>query len=176
MGPKDQKNQQDQTTPQARKELMIWVNVEKCTGCRLCEQVCAVHHTGQTNTIRSRIMVVKWEDEGYYLPLLCQQCEEPACAEVCPRDAITRDEHGAMIVDEHLCIGCKLCVGACPFGAMAFDTHARKVFKCDLCGGEPTCASFCLAGALEVRPLEASSRNKRREAARNYGELLRKHT
>jgi len=158
-----------------QKEIIIWVHNEKCTGCRLCEQVCAAYHTGQTNTIKSRITVVKWEDEGYYLPITCQQCEEPACAQVCPRDAIARDGFGAMVIDMEKCIGCKLCVGACPFGAMAFDTGARMVFKCDLCGGEPTCAGFCLAGALAVRPLEASSRNKRREAARYYGELLRKH-
>jgi len=70
---------------------MITITQKACSGCRQCELVCSVKHTGTANPARARIHVVKWEGEGFYLPMLCQQCLEPACAAVCPKDAISRD-------------------------------------------------------------------------------------
>jgi len=43
---------------------VLVINYEKCTGCRLCELVCAVMHDGISNPTRSRINVMKWESEG----------------------------------------------------------------------------------------------------------------
>jgi molybdopterin-containing oxidoreductase family iron-sulfur binding subunit len=51
------------------------------------------------------------------LPLVCQQCSEPPCMEVCPTGATTKDENGIVLVDRNLCMGCKACVMACPYGA-----------------------------------------------------------
>lgn len=47
----------------------------------------------------------------------CHQCEGAPCLAVCPVDAITRSEE-AIIVNEQICIGCKLCAVVCPFGAI----------------------------------------------------------
>ncbi len=47
---------------------VLVVNHEKCTGCRLCELVCAVKHDGISNPARSRIKVMKWEPEGLIHP------------------------------------------------------------------------------------------------------------
>ena len=53
---------------------LIIIEQSECTGCRQCELVCSVKHTGTANPARARINSVKWEAEGFYLPMLCQQC------------------------------------------------------------------------------------------------------
>ena len=63
---------------------VLYVDHQKCTGCQLCELVCAVSHDGKSNPARSRIRVVKWEAEGLYIPMTCQQCQDAPCLNVCP--------------------------------------------------------------------------------------------
>ena len=154
---------------------VILVDYEKCTGCRQCELVCSVKHTGRSNPSRSRISVIKWEAEGFYLPMLCQQCQEPACMAVCPKDAISRDEESCkVIINYDLCIGCQMCVAACPFGAIGIDVIENKVIKCDLCDGDPLCVRFCEAGALEFVDASIANLRKKRTAALNFSELMKK--
>ena len=131
-------------------DKVLSINHEKCTGCRLCELVCAVKHDGISNPIRSRIKVMKWEHEGLYIPVSCQQCQEAPCLSACPGGAISRNEDLARVeVDYNLCIGCRTCVSVCPFGAMGFNHIDKKVIKCDLCDGDPQCARFCEVNAIE---------------------------
>jgi len=132
------------------KDKVLMINFEKCTGCRLCELVCAVQHDGASNPARSRIRVLKWEMDGVYIPMACQQCQTAPCMSVCPAGAISRnDELNKLEVDYNRCIGCRSCVAACPFGAMGFNSIDKKVFKCDLCDGDPQCVRFCEIQALE---------------------------
>ena len=100
---------------------VLSIDYQKCTGCRTCEQVCSVKHDGVLNPMRSRIKVMKWEAEGLYVPMSCQQCQDAPCLNVCPVKAISRDdEMGLVAVDYDVCIGCRSCVVVCPFGAMSF--------------------------------------------------------
>ncbi len=144
------------------------VNAEKCTGCRLCELVCSVMHEGVSNPAKSRIQVVKWEEEGRYIPVICQQCEDAPCQNVCPVRAISRDKDvGFLKVRYEVCIGCRSCVNICPFGAMNYSPDIRRVFKCDLCGGEPQCVRFCDVKAVDfVDSHNLSQQNKRNSAVR----------
>ncbi|MFO8166201.1 MAG: 4Fe-4S dicluster domain-containing protein, partial [Desulfatiglandales bacterium] len=145
---------------------VLMINYEKCTGCRLCELVCAVMHDGISNPARSRIKVMKWESEGLYIPMTCQQCQDAPCMNVCPVKAISRDEKlGYVKIDYDICIGCRACVSACPFGAMNFNSTDRNVFKCDLCEGDPQCVRFCEVNAIEYVDADDSSLLKKREAA-----------
>ena len=100
------------------------------------------------------------------MPVVCQQCEEPACANICPVQAISRDvDTDAVVVDYDLCVGCRMCVVACPFGAVAFDMDRRQAIKCDLCGGvEPWCVRFCEPGALTFKRPSMVSLDKKRAA------------
>jgi len=145
---------------------VLAIDYEKCTGCRLCELVCSVRHEGVSNPSRSRIKVMKWESEGLYIPMSCQQCEDAPCLNVCPVKAISRDEAlSRVMVDYDVCIGCRSCVTVCPFGAMHFDVIGRKVAKCDLCDGDPQCVSFCDMKAVDYVSADRVSVLKKREAA-----------
>jgi carbon-monoxide dehydrogenase iron sulfur subunit len=156
-------------------EKILVVDHEKCTGCRLCEMVCSVEHARVNNPSRSRIHVIKWQWEGFELPMLCQQCEEAPCVAVCPKDALSHDSSlGRVVLDYDLCIGCKMCVTACPFGGMGIDIVARQVIKCDLCDGNPACARFCDPGALQFVPANSANLKKKREAGQRLSEVMRK--
>ena len=145
---------------------VLYVDHDKCTGCRLCELVCAVSHDGISNPARSRIRVMKWEAEGLYVPMTCQQCQDAPCLNVCPVKAISQDaDTGRVLVDYNVCIGCRSCVSVCPFGAMSFNTTDRRVLKCDLCDGNPQCVRFCEVKAVDFIEANDISIIKQRKAA-----------
>jgi Fe-S-cluster-containing dehydrogenase component len=82
-------------------------------------------------------------------------CEDPACANVCPADAISKDEFGVVHTAEtSRCIGCSNCVLACPFGVPQKQEKAELMMKCNMCydrtsaGKKPMCATVCPSGAL----------------------------
>ena len=151
------------------------IHHEKCTGCRLCELVCAVKHDGISNPTRSRIRVMKWEMEGLYIPMSCQQCEDAPCLNGCPVGAISRNEDlNRVEVDYDTCIGCRTCVSVCPFGAMTYNAVDRKVIKCDLCDGDPQCARFCEVKAIEYPSAVDVSIDIKRNAALRLKEAGKK--
>lgn len=145
---------------------VLVVDAAKCTGCRLCEQVCSVKHEGSVNPYRARIRVVKWETEGEVLPMVCRQCDDPPCQNICPMGAISKyAPTGLVSVDYDKCIGCRMCISACPFGAMDYDLVGSKVMKCDLCGGDPQCARFCDPKAIRFEVKSKTSAEYRKLAA-----------
>jgi len=58
------------------------------------------------------------------LPVMCQHCEHPPCVDVCPTGASFKRADGIVLVDKHICIGCRYCMMACPFKARSF-VHER---------------------------------------------------
>jgi len=130
------------------KTLVIYP--EKCNGCGDCESVCSKKQTGIDNPHRSCIRVIRESDsDAFYLPMTCQQCDDPPCLAACPNSAIFRDDAlDRVLINHQKCVGCQMCVSACPFGAMGFDEVRGKSFKCDLCGGAPECVHICTTGAL----------------------------
>ncbi len=154
---------------------ILTIDSEKCTGCRNCELVCSVRHFGVSNPSLSRIQVVKWEHMGVYIPMSCQQCEDAPCLEVCPKDAIRRDDQlDSVAVDQDLCIGCKMCVAACPFGAMRWSSRGGRVFKCDLCDGDPQCVRFCYTRAVDYQLSRTASVGRMRQAAEKVAKATRR--
>ena len=69
-----------------------------------------------------------------HFPKSCLHCEDAACVTVCPTGAsYKRAEDGIVLVNESICIGCKLCSWACPYGAREFDADEGVMKKCTLC-------------------------------------------
>jgi tetrathionate reductase subunit B len=62
------------------------------------------------------------------LPLMCQHCEYPPCVDVCPTGASFKRADGLVLVDRHICIGCRYCMMACPYKARSF-IHERVEHK-----------------------------------------------
>lgn len=123
-------------------------NAELCTGCRACELACSFHCDGVFQPTKSRIRIVKIDEEGIDVPIGCEHCEDAVCMAVCPVKAIKR-ENDAVLIDNSICIGCKECMVACPFGAINYDPGKKMFYKCDLCGGDPKCVKWCFTGAIE---------------------------
>ena len=106
--------------------------------------------------------------------MICQQCDTPICEIVCPMRAVKRDNKtGALIIDNNLCVGCKLCVMCCPLGGVGIGNN-RKILKCDLCNGDPICVKYCVPGALLFIDANAINLRKRRVAAGKFSDLMKK--
>ena len=55
-----------------------------------------------------------------FLPMMCQHCESPPCVDVCPTGASFKRDDGIVLVNKHICIGCRYCMMACPYKARSF--------------------------------------------------------
>ena len=127
------------------------IDPPKCNGCKDCETACSMRHTGKKKCSRPRIEVLGGGPGGggFHLPVTCQQCIDPPCLLACPKKAIHRDpDLERVVIDEALCVGCRMCVSACPSGAMGFDPDLGLAYKCDLCDGDPQCVKACDRGAI----------------------------
>ena len=113
----------------------ILIDTTKCAdGCTDCVSACETENgwgAGSNNEQKSSdaqkaqwIRKVKLTDKqtGHVqsLPLMCQHCEHPPCVDVCPTGASMKREDGIVLVDKHICIGCRYCMMACPYKARSF--------------------------------------------------------
>lgn len=147
---------------------VLSIDIEKCSGCRMCELVCAFNKEKRIVPHLARITVLQNYAAGLSTPIFCTQCDKAPCIEICPTKALTKDPvTGAVKVNEETCKGCRLCTTVCPVGAISFNSNNKKIYKCDLCDGNPLCAQFCPTGALMYTPALTVSINKRYNQAKN---------
>jgi Fe-S-cluster-containing dehydrogenase component len=135
-----------------QKKLGLVIDLDICVGCHACAVNCKEWNTGGSAGPLTDLMPYGAEPDGVwfnrihafetegadprtvYFPKSCLHCEDAACVTVCPTGAsFKRAEDGIVLVDEELCIGCKLCSWACPYGAREFDEDAGVMRKCTLC-------------------------------------------
>ncbi len=74
------------------KQFVIVVDLDRCIGCRAgCQVGCKMENDIGLGKGRSTLYTVsfgKFPDQRmYYVPVMCQQCEDPACVHVCPTGA-----------------------------------------------------------------------------------------
>lgn len=150
-------------------QKILFVDQEKCTGCKMCEVVCSWKKEEECNPALARIQVVTDKSKSIDYTVVCEQCEKALCYESCPASAIYYNaEFNAWVVDEKKCIGCKTCISACPVAAMNFNTKKGVAIKCDLCEGDPQCVKYCPIGAIEFIEPEKAALKKKRLAAEKF--------
>ena len=153
------------------------IQIEKCIGCGKCVEACTeendvprepfffrtwieryvIKKNGEVSvqSIDTRIEQSKEifdEKEimrSFFVPKLCNQCENPPCVQVCPVGATFKSEDGVILVDENRCIGCRYCIQACPYGARYLHPEKEVADKCTFCyhritkGMLPACVEVC---------------------------------
>jgi len=151
----------------------LLIDVNKCSkDCSACVSACSQENGWKLpenpETDAQWIRKVDLTDNAtgreVSLVAMCQHCEEPPCVDVCPTGASFKRDDGIVLVDKHICIGCRYCMMACPYKARSFihenivdeqKTWAPRgkgtVESCTLCvhrvdaGGTPACVEACNA-------------------------------
>ncbi len=176
------------------------LDISRCIGCRRCVYACVKENNQSRDPQVHWIQVLqfkkggKWvsdlenadkyynpetvpEEEHFYMPTQCQQCEKPPCVRACPTRATWKEDDGIVVVDYNWCIGCRYCMAACPYGARHFNWAAPNISdeeintnthylgnrprmqgvveKCTFCiqrtrkehGQYPACVEICPVGA-----------------------------
>ncbi|OGR07663.1 MAG: 4Fe-4S ferredoxin [Deltaproteobacteria bacterium RIFOXYD12_FULL_50_9] len=99
-------------------------------------------------------------NKAFFVPKLCNQCENPACVQVCPVGATYQTKDGVTLVDRKWCIGCGYCIMACPYGVRFFHPIHKVAEKCTFCyhriskGLKPACVQACPFGARQLGNLK----------------------
>lgn len=138
------------------------ISPKRCNNCKTCEAVCS----------NSAVDVITFDEAAISVPVMCMQCEDAACMNVCPRGAIFRDENNSVVVDPDKCIGCKMCLSACSLGNIHYNPRQKKIMKCNLCDNNPACAKYCPTRAIEYVDGTVSNINKKRVIASKFKELF----
>jgi len=140
-------------TPNVQRVLVH--DSSKCTACCTCMIACAMRHFGVADLEKSFIRIVFNEELRAFEAVYCHHCDNPYCLNVCPVDAISKDEvTGIVRINPLICIGCGSCTFACPLGIPRRDPQMRVAVKCDLCEGDPECVKQCPTQALRYVPRE----------------------
>ena len=160
----------------------FYIDLVKCTGCKTCVIACKDAHSLSVGTNYRKVIEFvegNWKKDangawvqdvrGYYVPIACNECADPACVKVCPTKAhFKRESDGIVLIDEKKCIGCGACAKACPYGAPVLNDTAHKMHKCDACvdrlaqGLLPICVEACPQRAIEFGEIS--------ELRKKYGE------
>jgi molybdopterin-containing oxidoreductase family iron-sulfur binding subunit len=177
-------------------EFAYALDISRCIGCRRCVYACVEENNQSRDPQVQWIRVLSMEKEGgvdfsdsdpyyspetvpeeghFYVPVQCQQCQNPPCTKVCPTGATWTEPDGIVVIDYDWCIGCRYCMAACPYGARHFNwgephvptgelntnTHylgnrprpKGVVEKCTFCiqrtrqGRYPACVEVCPVGS-----------------------------
>ncbi len=127
-------------------EFAYALNLSVCIGCRRCAEACHQENNHDRRTNQSYIRVLEMEQGSldlergnvhydhavpapgkFYMPVQCQQCENPPCTQVCPVEATWQEADGIVVVDYNWCIGCRYCEAACPYHARRFNWSAPEI-------------------------------------------------
>jgi tetrathionate reductase subunit B len=153
------------------------IQVDRCIGCGRCVDACKKENNVPDDPFYFRTWVERYviaEDgevvvdspnggrdgfkgqptekrvlKSFFVPKICNQCENPPCVQVCPVGATYETQDGVVLVDSDYCIGCRYCIQACPYGMRFLDPRTKTAGKCTFCyhritkGLLPACVEVC---------------------------------
>lgn len=185
------------------------IQIEKCIGCGKCVQACKVENDVPEEPFYFRTWVERYiiyadgevsvdspngGIEGFppvendkqilrtfFVPKLCNQCENPPCVQVCPVGATFQSQDGVVLVDQDYCIGCRYCIQACPYGARFLDPRTKTADKCTFCyhritkGLLPACVEVCPTQARIFGELDKLSTPLNRMMRQSNIQVLKAH-
>ena len=120
-------------------------------------------------------------ERSYFVPKLCNQCEDAPCNQVCPTHASITSPEGIELIDPDLCIGCAYCVQACPYGIRFMNHETGNADKCDWCyhrimrDERPACVEACPTGARVFGRLDDPNSEIRKRLATVPTSVLKEH-
>jgi Fe-S-cluster-containing dehydrogenase component len=163
------------------------IDTYKCIGCGMCVRACKLENTVPKKFFRTwverYIIADNGEDsvvdspyggidgfqpevtklkitKGFFVPKMCNHCQNTPCIQVCPVGASYMTEEGLVLVDFNHCIGCGYCVQACPYGSRFINPHTHTADKCTWCYHRiskymfPACVQACPVGARRFGDLK----------------------
>ncbi len=176
------------------------ISLSLCNGNRACVHACMTENNQSRDPAMQYIKVIELDRgtlnpekgdlyyEGevpkpgkVYLPMQCNQCDNPPCVSACPTQATWKESDGIVVIDYDWCIGCRYCMAACPYESRRFNfkepviapeeinpnqgylsNRVRPkgvVEKCHFClhrtrnGALPACQEACPTGARKFGDL-----------------------
>lgn len=154
------------------------IDINKCIGCGRCVDACKTENEVPREPFFFRTWVERYKifDDGssvvdspngaingfkksavdgknimrsFFVPKICNHCDNPPCVQVCPVGATFKTPDGVILVDSDYCIGCRYCIQACPYGARFLNPENKTAEKCTFCyhrlvkGLLPACVEVC---------------------------------
>ncbi len=185
------------------------IQIDKCIGCGRCVEACKTENDVPREPVYFRTWVERYtvDAEGeatvdspeggikgfppldedarvmrsFFVPKLCNHCDEPPCVQVCPVGATFKTEDGVVLVDAEYCIGCSYCIQACPYGARYMHPETKTADKCSFCyhrirrGLLPACVEVCPTQARVFGEIDAPASPLRRMMRMKPIQVLKPH-
>jgi Fe-S-cluster-containing dehydrogenase component len=202
-------NEQGSSEASAVDQYGMGIQVDKCIGCGRCVEACKQENNVLHEPYFFRTWVERYvfdvngevtvdsprggiagfepldEDGGilrsFFVPKLCNQCDNPPCVQVCPVGATFKCDEGIILVDTEYCIGCRYCIQACPYGARYLDPRTKTADKCTFCYHRikqdllPACVEVCPTEARVFGKINARNSPLHRLLRMSAQQILKPH-